>query len=586
MAKKKTSRANRKKNRKAAAGEKASLDSTSERVNSKQDVSGYADFQPFQIDGSLPAHFQTFLQNANHHIQNQSLGTKEQERLLKKMDAIYDKDLRKWVQNLLTVQGTGELYSLGPCMSVVFAKLVFLIKNAISTTKKRDVLINGLHLHVAFNVMLGLMHVMNTNEEEVLDLLKSLTNTAKAVSGTHYSSSGAAYALCHSMINCYFYIRDKKGDDAKPLMMIAKSGILEQVLLHIHLSWSPQVDEQALLDGYHGSLYKFFGILNSYASVIHKIFKEGTACHNALNVIVQDRILYPCKENEHMIEHLQSLKKISDLSNNRSVDTQLDMDVSTVMDEKVIDMARHTCAKCNTVDLERPLLVCAKCKGAGYCSKECQVTDWKKHKEDCHRKFSDWAKSTCTHCCKVNLDKELLVCAKCKYAGYCSKECQVSDWKNHKKICDLLRKTKYKNIDEIMKNFLREHQELIAEKVKAASVKTGLESIDLAVDLDFKGVPGEVAPALRSPPEFEVLPTNIFWNREEDKAPANHWFFEDLGGGRTYYSDDDVKRVRQGVSTKYKMLGLDMSALNVVFIFLHFGETPSISAVPSSLGSM
>ena len=94
----------------------------------------------------------------------------------------------------------------------------------------------------------------------------------------------------------------------------------------------------------------------------------------------------------------------------------------------------------------------------------------------------------------------------------------MSDWKDHKEHCDFYTKTKFKNIDEITQNFCLEHSKLIAEKVKAASVKTGLESIDLAVDLDFTSVKGEVAPALRNPPEFEVLPASIFWNREKEKV--------------------------------------------------------------------
>lgn len=100
----------------------------------------------------------------------------------------------------------------------------------------------------------------------------------------------------------------------------------------------------------------------------------------------------------------------------------------------------------------------------------------------------------------------------------CSRECQVSDWKNHKEQCEIYTKTKYKNIDEITQNFCVEHRNLIAEKVKAAFEETGLDSIDLAVDLNFTSASGEVPPALRSPPEFEVLPASIFWNREKERV--------------------------------------------------------------------
>ena len=77
-----------------------------------------------------------------------------------------------------------------------------------------------------------------------------------------------------------------------------------------------------------------------------------------------------------------------------------------------------------------------------------------------------------------------------------------------------------------------------------------------------------------------------YWNKQivisnsksKFQAPANHWFFKDLGGGKTFYSDDDVNRIRQSVSAKNGTLGL-----NLVFVFLNFGETPSISAIPSNV---
>ncbi|GFH55173.1 hypothetical protein CTEN210_11649 [Chaetoceros tenuissimus] len=505
---KKKSRASKKKNRNGVAGKQASSDSANRGERAKS-----ADFHQFQMHESLPLLCQKALQNAK----NQSLGSKEQERLLKKMDAIYNKDVGEWVLTLYTMKGTGELSSLGSSLSIIFDKLVFLVKNAISATKEKDVLIDGLNLYMVVYLMCSLMKIMNTDEVEVLNLLKFLTNTMKAVSGTHYSSSGAAYVLCDFMMYCLLIVNDKKGDEAKSLLMIARTGILEQVLLHIHLSWSPSVEGQALVN--QSLLQKFFGLLNSYSSVVHKIFKEGTACHNALDAIVHGRI-HPCKENEHLMELLRSLKKISDLSTCKPFEKE------SCRDKTVIDMASQTCAKCNIVDLERPLLVCAKCKSVGYCSKECQVTDWKKHKVECDN-INDMnapvnmTKHTCVKCHQVDLDKQLLVCAKCKYAAYCSKECQVSHWKDHKLHCDFFRNI-YRNIDEITHNFYHEHCDLIHDKVEAARLKTGLDFMELALDLNFTSSLGEVAPALRSPPEFEVLPASIFWNREKDKEVEKH----------------------------------------------------------------
>ncbi|CAE7112491.1 unnamed protein product [Rhizoctonia solani] len=41
----------------------------------------------------------------------------------------------------------------------------------------------------------------------------------------------------------------------------------------------------------------------------------------------------------------------------------------------------NSCWKCGNTS--RPLLVCTKCKRAKYCSKDCQVTHWKEHKSEC-----------------------------------------------------------------------------------------------------------------------------------------------------------------------------------------------------------
>jgi hypothetical protein len=47
---------------------------------------------------------------------------------------------------------------------------------------------------------------------------------------------------------------------------------------------------------------------------------------------------------------------------------------------------------------------------------------------------------SCTNCkAEASLDLQLMYCATCKSASYCSKACQREDWKkHHKKICKLL----------------------------------------------------------------------------------------------------------------------------------------------------
>lgn len=45
----------------------------------------------------------------------------------------------------------------------------------------------------------------------------------------------------------------------------------------------------------------------------------------------------------------------------------------------------------------------------------------------------------CGHCKGRFQRKDLLVCTRCERRQYCSKECQVSDWHKHKMTCDLHR---------------------------------------------------------------------------------------------------------------------------------------------------
>jgi len=47
----------------------------------------------------------------------------------------------------------------------------------------------------------------------------------------------------------------------------------------------------------------------------------------------------------------------------------------------------------------------------------------------------------CIGCKKSILDAALFNCTGCGFAKYCSNECQVTDWANHKQSCKLFRKS-------------------------------------------------------------------------------------------------------------------------------------------------
>ena len=44
----------------------------------------------------------------------------------------------------------------------------------------------------------------------------------------------------------------------------------------------------------------------------------------------------------------------------------------------------------------------------------------------------------CLSCCKKETEVELKRCSRCKFVHYCSKQCQVKDFKDHKTICYLI----------------------------------------------------------------------------------------------------------------------------------------------------
>ena len=92
----------------------------------------------------------------------------------------------------------------------------------------------------------------------------------------------------------------------------------------------------------------------------------------------------------------------------------------------------QVCCVCSKEGAKR----CSKCKLQYYCSKECQQSDWKNHKAVCREGYSEETsvaelQEACSVCSKKGSKK----CSNCKLQFYCSKQCQKKDWKNHKAIC-------------------------------------------------------------------------------------------------------------------------------------------------------
>ena len=75
---------------------------------------------------------------------------------------------------------------------------------------------------------------------------------------------------------------------------------------------------------------------------------------------------------------------------------------------------------------------------------------------------------------------------------------------------------KTKNLEAIAQKFSSENLSKVIEKSRKI-----YDGNDLVLDLDFSNQSSPaLPPALRNPPEFEVFPADIFWNREKKKVSA------------------------------------------------------------------
>ncbi|GFH53177.1 hypothetical protein CTEN210_09653 [Chaetoceros tenuissimus] len=398
-------------------------------------------------------------------------------------------------------------------LRIIFNHLVSLLKCAISRENK-GVIIDEACLNEVMILIFNLIKDQNITDSTIQSYLKSLASVAKEATDVPSHDSGVGYFLCFSMIECF---KNQKNFD-KALMMMHKTGILEQVLRHIHLPWTPIANNNKILAELKNRIRFFFITIASCTISLSSIFKAGSPSRDALVDILEGRIK-PCAENEHVIEILEALKKFLDMGL-----------TSGNPDDKYISRSSFCCTKCKEVDHSRKLLFCGNCKHFGYCSRECQVADWKDHKQTCKSISSTLTKN--------------------------SRRCEA-----------------------IVTKFVTEHRNSIYEAMRKC-----YDGGDLVLDLNFSNQSSPaLPPAFRNPPEFEVFPADIFWNRDKDKAPAGHWFFEDLGGGRTHFTDEDIKKMRgldskSDVSTRTSHLDL--------YVFMKLSDVPYAHPVSVSKVAM
>lgn len=86
------------------------------------------------------------------------------------------------------------------------------------------------------------------------------------------------------------------------------------------------------------------------------------------------------------------------------------------------------CAVCG----KRAHYTCSQCQKVPYCSRVCQQSAWKEHKKVCI--------PSCNYCG----EPAELLCPLCKKVWYCSPECETLDWKEHKEVCVPVNEDDYK----------------------------------------------------------------------------------------------------------------------------------------------
>jgi hypothetical protein len=119
----------------------------------------------------------------------------------------------------------------------------------------------------------------------------------------------------------------------------------------------------------------------------------------------------------------------------------------------------------------------------------------------------------CHNCDTVEtqmVSASLMKCQRCKVSYYCSKECQVTDWKSHKKICKALgsgekvNRSALKTSSTTASAFIESNYFDIAKEVYKKTQELNVLKNELFLEIDFFGD----APALRN--QFQVWLTSGF----------------------------------------------------------------------------
>jgi hypothetical protein len=141
-----------------------------------------------------------------------------------------------------------------------------------------------------------------------------------------------------------------------------------------------------------------------------------------------------------------------------------------------------------------------------------------------HDSQSTVDQKSCGHCDKIEKPQgtKLMKCQRCKLAYYCNRECQVANWKSHKKMCKAISsniesRSTAKITDSTINAFLKSNYFDIAKKIYKKTQEYSVPKKELLMEIDFY----EDAPALRN--QFKIWLTSTFLEGSS-VADAPDWF--------------------------------------------------------------
>jgi hypothetical protein len=140
----------------------------------------------------------------------------------------------------------------------------------------------------------------------------------------------------------------------------------------------------------------------------------------------------------------------------------------------------------------------------------------------------------CRHCKRPETHGILMKCQRCRASYYCSRECQVADWKRHKTMCKVISggtvsRSTFKTSTSTVDSFIESNLFHIAKELYKKTQEFNVSKRELLLEINFF----EDAPALRN--EFNVWLTSDFWEGSS-VADAPDWF-------RTYVDKKTVARL-------------------------------------------